>query len=905
MLGIIQKILNQYSNNRSINELTLQNLIESIVTDDKRFDCAYYFNVDLYNNEIFCDGVFPIEYQSLKHRINKEIRIASGNLKDDTYYDKMGLFRFVAKKFISGNVDECYIIIDEISEFIQNDKYARFYIDSIPKNEFICEYFFPVYIIDKNKKLLHSIVVLLSKNKSTVTKDDLVTLSTLLSQVLTWKESNSADTLLQKFINGLMDYNSFRDFDIEYDYIFKLLKEMYYEKKDKFQHTHLLYASMWSLNTNDPDNLFLEKEKNYNFKKLLHEKEQSPLIVSQLQNAKKHIFIEFIESLYISIKSQKTRKFSSKSYILGHVASGFENYDQFLSDNELDETNILVLIPIIPLNPNQSDADYIGMLALYFDQNTYSYYYHNKLLQTISHKIYENKKILIQTIRRNLRYELIRYSQVESFSVLNAFYKEAAKAIKLKLNCENCYIYLYDPSKSSLNLKSEQNNDNRNFPPVIPLNANELILFNYYVKYNDRIKEIIEYVNKLKNDNEYKKPLIYSNRKFLSTINVDSIYSYLIIPIKIINDPTQGILVCINNLKSINPSRNIIASFLYKDYDIALISAEIISFYTAIFSYSNRFEKLYSGFRHETGKLSSKIISYVQDIKPDTTFDELVLAKKLFRIELNARYLNIVANNLMPLPNGPQISKKNINIGEILRLLCLYEDILNDDCKGLTVINLVNHEVKINESIYIILLNLLNNSTDYSYIGTNVIVTIKQNKNTIQINISNMGIALPPDKDSILYGNRAEMANRRAIDGIGSGLSKVKEILNYLNGTIKIHDCQKISNRNIFIIEGLNDYIKFGYPNDEIIRTVEVKVLNDNYLQPNTITPGEGMILQRFFEYALVSLPRSRDVLNLYFRNIIYSNYIYFDEFIDKIHLNEINCPVHLTSIELNFPIFS
>jgi signal transduction histidine kinase len=98
-----------------------------------------------------------------------------------------------------------------------------------------------------------------------------------------------------------------------------------------------------------------------------------------------------------------------------------------------------------------------------------------------------------------------------------------------------------------------------------------------------------------------------------------------------------------------------------------------------------------------------------------------------------------------------------------------------------------------------IIAKLLCNAIEYSPVNSKVVIEIKNEKDDLQISVSNKGDAIPIEEQDFIFNKFYQGRNQKtnAKSGIGMGLSFIKEMIELHQGTIKFNSNQEIG--TIFI----------------------------------------------------------------------------------------------------------
>ncbi|MDP3581919.1 MAG: ATP-binding protein, partial [Ignavibacteria bacterium] len=94
--------------------------------------------------------------------------------------------------------------------------------------------------------------------------------------------------------------------------------------------------------------------------------------------------------------------------------------------------------------------------------------------------------------------------------------------------------------------------------------------------------------------------------------------------------------------------------------------------------------------------------------------------------------------------------------------------------------------------------NLISNAIKYSHSEGEIFVIIREESDTIEIEISDNGIGIPHKEQRTVFEHfyRATNVNKASVEGSGMGLSITKEIVTKHLGTIEVISPSKIGNAN-------------------------------------------------------------------------------------------------------------
>ncbi len=87
--------------------------------------------------------------------------------------------------------------------------------------------------------------------------------------------------------------------------------------------------------------------------------------------------------------------------------------------------------------------------------------------------------------------------------------------------------------------------------------------------------------------------------------------------------------------------------------------------------------------------------------------------------------------------------------------------------------------------------NLIDNAIKYTEVGGSVVVTLKSDKKLAIISVADSGIGILPEDQSKIFDRFYRVDSSRSEKGYGLGLSIVKQIIEYLGGTISLYSSPK------------------------------------------------------------------------------------------------------------------
>ncbi len=758
----------------------------------------------------------------------------------------MGLVRYVERQYINKMIEDCYIIIPNI-EFIEK-KLHDYYLNVDYGFKVTSEIIIPVFInyIEPYKNnynlnsehfcgILHGILVLDSISiLNEIDKADIKFFSNILSLIINANINELADTALIKLINELSKFEqkkininrkiqeqnnqkSLTLSDAE-EHLFNAFKKFYFEKDENNNeelndkktnnpyHCKLKFASLWIYNNLLEKNELLIRSKSFDLKNNF---EEVDIIDNRLiENSKKqHKFYLFMQNLTSQLT--KDNEFNNLYQVckMKDVKNEFYRYEMFCNNHKLSENDIMILLPLLPYFKHIPSNDEIikipiSLLVMFYDENTYPYYFNSNFLELMSHKIYENFQMAIHRIRRNLRNNIDLH--VDNLFSENNFYQNSAKEIEQNLGIEKVLIYLFDEQHDKLILMvnnfldfpKEINNSKNSFEDKLYSNA-----YNYLFSKENKISEYIWY------DKDY-----FIN-KITNEKDGNFIKSMMILPMKIAEGKeTKGFIFCINNTTKIIPDQDRKDTIFSKEeLEIAEIGSQVIGKITEILNQSNKSKNTLKKLQHELPSLASILIQNIKNLEEDVenyNFNKKHYINVLEEMESEANLINVFSHyahveNIYDFLNKQ--SKIDINlINHFKSIFKIFQKdaeiqgvalklVFSDNSKKINTIN-------VNELFPLAIFNIIRNAIQYSYFGTNILIKILPQNNKIIIKIENIGIPIREEfKLKIMeQGFRTYEARERQTTGTGLGLALSKKIVEYENGNIEIEGKNDFQNRNIF-----------------------------------------------------------------------------------------------------------
>jgi signal transduction histidine kinase len=839
MINILKNIIQKLSSEMNNDDKNIHDLIETIVYDSDTFKAAYYFIFDPFIPKFACEDVFlkgdddDIVSKSIKDQINNFIK--EKGTEDICIHKELengvGIYCYVAQKFFRNSDDDNIFIIDNYEKFISEHELAKYNCnigEDIINPKSI--YFIPIYIND-NKPILQSMIVLYSDNDKVLSKSELKTLSSFLSEILTLRINRIADKALLSLVNRLSEIDGSNTFDEELGKTLNAFNKLFNEQIfENVPHSKLKYASFWTVNQTDKSDMFLakEKRKNYGETDNLNEGIQYNdilLIDSDTVADGQHLYYNYIiESLGKMQSDVEFHEFVSPVE-LGSVGDKFRNHNSFISKNGLCADDIIVMFPVashtsIAYRGEKENSRFLNLMVLVFDKSTYRHYYSSEFLEMVSHKIYENVSILSRKQRRLLRDEL--HNDLHSLITKpDTFFRKASDAISVALYCEAVAIYTVN-DYDTLELRSPKNT-RYNLPEQIESNSKD---FDYSPFGEFFAQKIYDYFDGF-NNNETRILFVNNRDSFRDRIEDNSvIYSLLLFPIKAKDDKIAGFMFCINNIRNVINNESNYSSFCYHDHDIAEIGAELVLLFTKMLNHSESQGKLLKKLSHEIPGLTKVIIDNAKGIKEQVVeyrYGATTYYKKFDRHSENLLNLINSSSHIIRIYSHYAITSGGLDKNDTQRFKIKYElaslfHILLSEANDLGVsfyytlykdITFYSPAIVAHRFFPMVLINVVRNAIHYAHFGTKVHLFVKEKSGKFTFLVRNIGIPVyEEDKDKIFQkAYRTKEAQAKYFKGTGFGLSFVQEIVDACGGSIKIIAENDFCQKNIMGINSINNLL--------------------------------------------------------------------------------------------------
>ncbi len=898
---------------------TLTHFLESIVNSKRLpFDVAYYITLDKRTTKFSFGDIFPESYLGLKEQIINYLDISNCKIKDEVNEKKMGMYCLVAKKNLCDKEQKPYVeIIDNFEEFKKKDEFKYYIKLDFGKNKIKSEYIFPIFIKStgeskKKNNILFAILILNSFKEIKLSKNDIKLLSEIVSTNISISIKHIAYNKFFTFFNNMSSSkenyksnvemsNSLNLIDLEYTNILLNIKEVFSLNENSFVgNCELKHASMWSINNTNSKNHFLIKEKN-----LIPFQGNDDLltITSELKtnNGKdNHYFFNYVNNnLAINVKKlSEEKKFSIliKKEYFKNIKKNFLNPKFEEKYNILDD-DMVVIFPILPhmeKNNNLSTNIHpLGFIVLYFSFETSKYFYNDQILELISHKIFENIRIIVASMRREIRTKILSQVHNSILSDQNQFYSNAILEMQTKLAFKDGYVYLFDEEdKENLTMRCQNSpkiikrvinvDDKSHLEDITKITGNKNI--------SSKFRASIKYFHRNKT-----KPIFWNNFSEVNKLKsskTTNLFSCMLIPIKNTVKKNIGVLICLNNERkiSINKSNNVMESpFSSIDAEIAGIGAEIIGMISELFNYSKEIQNVFMKLQHEIPGLATRIYGNVTKLKRnvlyhlksmtkydrrnvDNLIDSMLLSSRT--IGLYSRYANLQSFT----KKEANSNKDDINIRNFLTG---YIGEYRDDAQklhGVFPLFHINDSNRIRNAIIythpyfqLALLNIIRNAIKYSYCGSLIQIFFNKENNNSQIIVQNIGIEINKKDIHGIYEDhkRTEEARKKDLSGMGYGLSLAKNVIEIIGGTIKTNPINNIADRNVFAINEMEKIINRFKSNESLSEFLKGEMKGEGngghdlnyYIDYFKLEDSEKLILKKYrnfnIQYINDHVPRS------------------------------------------------
>ena len=839
-----------------IESFQVKDVIDFIVKEeDNEFNLGFFFIHDRLKSTFKLGGVSQaVDCQNAEEEIRGKIKKLTYSLDpNECLSPGCGLFYYVAMNFIKDNQsDENYQAINDIDKFKKERNDLAQYninIDTLD-SKVKSQYLFPVYIVNERKadekqsKILHAVIALVSfSDRNNLQKHDLKLLSDLISFIISVEARKIANRAIHTFINTLSDVGKVSYSRNEYEKIIQALERLYVEKEenDTLKQCLLKHASIWTLNETDNKNMFLVKERNFNYQQKKGKMDLTDIITHRTvpESSETHFFYDFIIKRKKKIDASKENRRPLPFHELVEtlkfkdIKNRFYKRKEFQNQSNIEDDDIVVLFPILPhLEPDAERKKFIGLMVLYFAQNTCANYYKTGFLELIAHKIYENMQIVIQKTRREIRqaiFEKIAGMLKDEWE----FCQTAAGVIKRKMDFEHCLVYLFNEDQTRLILKTKDNENKFPEEMVIRNETTYGCLKDILISRTGAITE--DYFQRLKVSKTGDKPFLWYSQDAIAPdgqITADDIYSAMLIPIEVSENATRGILVCLNNKRNIDGKKESDHSFFSsKDIEIASIGAESIAIYVELSQLAVNYRQLLRKLAHEIPgqmnfirqanrqikeELESIIDRLRQKLDPDSVAMIIPDYKRrlLFnligqqsqaarRVQLFAEYSRLErldAKNIDRERQPLYLEKFLASTIDEFRLSAEKQGIFVQFELEYALPHQPKNTIDVHPLFELAIWNLINNAIQYAFFGTVIHITCEFGLNFNRIHVEDIGIGIPPEMEEKIFaeGIRTEAARKKFFKGAGLGLPLAQKVVEAHSGEVLIKKVNDICNRNIF-----------------------------------------------------------------------------------------------------------
>lgn len=179
--------------------------------------------------------------------------------------------------------------------------------------------------------------------------------------------------------------------------------------------------------------------------------------------------------------------------------------------------------------------------------------------------------------------------------------------------------------------------------------------------------------------------------------------------------------------------------------------------------------------------------------------------EKLLRARLRSEEALLLINDVLQFS---RIKLLDISLNEIIKIEKMIAQIIDthsEELKEKNIKLIYNDTRKIERLLFgatllleLAFSNLISNAIKYSNSEGEIFVIIREESDTIEIEISDNGIGIPHKEQRTVFEHfyRATNVNKASVEGSGMGLSITKEIITKHQGTIEVISPSKIGNAN-------------------------------------------------------------------------------------------------------------
>jgi len=238
--------------------------------------------------------------------------------------------------------------------------------------------------------------------------------------------------------------------------------------------------------------------------------------------------------------------------------------------------------------------------------------------------------------------------------------------------------------------------------------------------------------------------------------------------------------------------------------------------------------------KNEFNNPLTSLLLLSKKIKKDVRLDQLDAIGTMMRSELT--YLDFSLKNIFAaseIEHG-EIGNDYANIVPddiVNEVLAYFENIIQEKSLTIDVKNSIEGKMLTDpQKLYLILLNLVSNACQYSYPNAKINIIFSMENDTYVVRVEDFGEGIYTDHVKNIYNRfyKHNTGKTRPIQGLGLGLSIVKELLESLDGSI---DNFTEDNKTVFIA-------KIAHQNDASL-SISEGLGSDEFFNE---APGDGMM---------------------------------------------------------------
>lgn len=201
----------------------------------------------------------------------------------------------------------------------------------------------------------------------------------------------------------------------------------------------------------------------------------------------------------------------------------------------------------------------------------------------------------------------------------------------------------------------------------------------------------------------------------------------------------------------------------------------------------------FSNASHELKTPITSILGFSEMINNNIITTEEQKSDVLKRIEIEARRMSELINNLLMISNLESktkvIESEDFNFKDVLQEAIASVSPINNnqtigiDLNGVDVIVYANRR-----RLYEMCVNLIENAVKYNKPNGHVSIDLKAKKYYLTLKVKDTGIGIPPEHQARVFERffRVDYGRDKKVGGSGLGLSIVKHIVNLYNGEISL-----------------------------------------------------------------------------------------------------------------------